>query len=170
MLPKSYLVLKWTVYGLATLALFALQFMVLRHIQVLGVFPFIYPLFPAVVASYEGLRRGSVFGLVLGVVCDVLVFGPFDGFYTVLFTLIGLISALIAENLLAPGYLCGLVTGSAALVITGAARILLHLMGGNTHLLLMGRILLVETLLSLPALLVIVPLYRVIHQKCASEY
>ena len=170
MLPKSYLVLKWAVYGLATLAMFALQFLVLGGVRVLGLFPFIYPLLPAVVASYEGLRRGSVFGLVLGVVCDILIAGPFDGFYTVLFTLIALISALIGENLLAPGYLCSLVVGSAALVLTGAARILLQLLLGNLHMLLMVKILLIETLLSLPALLVIVPVYRWVHENCAVDY
>ena len=71
MMPKSYLVFKWTVYSLATLGLFALQYLVLSHIQVLGLSPFLYPILPAVAASYEGLRRGSVFALVVGVVCDL---------------------------------------------------------------------------------------------------
>ena len=170
MLPKSYLILKWTVYGLATLGLFALQFLVMNRITVLGVFPFIYPLLPAVVASYEGLRRGSTFGLALGVVCDILIAGPFDGFYTILFTLAALIAALIAENLLAPGFLCSLAVGSSSLVLIGLARILLQVLQGNLHLLLMGRILLLETVLSLIALPVIDPVYRWIHKNCASEY
>lgn len=33
MMPKSYLVFKWTVYSLATLGLFALQYLVLNHIR-----------------------------------------------------------------------------------------------------------------------------------------
>ena len=65
-MPKSYIFRKWAVYGLGTLALFALQYLVLNHIEVWGVRPFLYPMLPAVVSSYEGLRRGSVFSLVLG--------------------------------------------------------------------------------------------------------
>ena len=66
MLPKSYIVFKWTVYGLATIALFAFQYLVLDQITVWGLTPFLYPMLPAVAASYEGLRRGSGFALVLG--------------------------------------------------------------------------------------------------------
>lgn len=170
MLPKSYLVYKWTVYGLATLLLFALQYLVLNHISLFGVVPFLYPMLPAVLASYEGLRRGSLFALAVGLVCDLLLVGPFDGFYTVTFTLIALFAALIGENVLAPGFLCGLVVSSLGLLLTGVFRIVLEFFGGNTHLLLMGKILLIETLLSLPAIIVVLPLYRVIHQRCASEY
>lgn len=170
MLPKSYLIWKWTVYGFATLALFALQYLVLDHIRLWGAAPFIYPMLPAVLASYEGLRRGSMFGLVLGVVCDALVVGPFDGFYTLLFTLIALLSALIGENLLAPGFLCALVTSAMAMAVTDLARTVLELAGGSTHLLLMLRLTAAETLLSLPALAAILPLYRTIHRKCAADY
>ena len=66
MLPKSYLIAKWTVYALATLALAAVQHLVLGQISVLGVTPFLYPMLPALVASYEGLQRGSRFSLVMG--------------------------------------------------------------------------------------------------------
>jgi len=170
MLPKSYLVWKWAVYGIATLSLFALQHLLLSHVELWGVTPFLYPMLPAVLASYEGLRRGSVFGLVLGVICDLLIAGPFDGFYTLLFTLIALLSALISENLLSPGLLCGLVVSSMALVATALARIVLELLGGNAYLLLMLRLLALETLLTLPALSVVLPLYRVIHRRCATEY
>ena len=76
MMPKSYLVFKWTVYSLATLLLFALQYLVLDHIQVWGLTPFLYPMLPAVAASFEGLRRGSTFALAVGVVCDLLLPGP----------------------------------------------------------------------------------------------
>ena len=52
MLPKSYLVFKWLVYASATLLFFALQSLVLNHIRVLGLTPFLYPLLPAIVAMY----------------------------------------------------------------------------------------------------------------------
>ena len=80
----------------------------LGQIRVRGLTPFLYPILPAVVASYEGPRRGAVFALILGLICDQLVVGPFEGFYTLIFTFIALLSALIGENLLSPGFLCAL--------------------------------------------------------------
>ena len=80
MLPKSYLVFKWLIYALATLLFFALQSLVLNHIRVWNLLPFLYPVLPAVAAMYEGPRRGPVFALCLGVVCDLLLPVPFSGF------------------------------------------------------------------------------------------
>lgn len=170
MLPKSYLVFKWTVYALATLALFALQDLLLDQIRVWGVAPFLYPILPAVVASYEGSRRGPVFALCLGVVCDLLLTGPFEGFFTIIFPVIAIFSALIAENLLAPGWLCGLVVSGLGLLLTAGARILSLLLAGGGYPVLMLRIAVIETVISLPALLAALPLYRVIHKRCASDY
>ena len=82
MQPKSYTVFKWAVYALATLLFFALQGLVLDHVRVWGLTPFLYPILPAVEAMYEGPRRGPVFGLCLGVVCDLLLPAPFSGFFT----------------------------------------------------------------------------------------
>lgn len=170
MMPKSYLVFKWTVYSLATLGLFALQYLVLSHIQVLGLSPFLYPILPAVAASYEGLRRGSVFALVVGVVCDLLLPGPFRG-------------------LLHPGLYCGsadcrphcgesplprlsLRPGGIrlSLAVTGALRLFAQFLSGGGYLGLMSRMILVEALITLPAVIVVVPVYRLIHDRCASDY
>ena len=146
MLPKSYIVLKWTVYALATFLFFVLQYLVLGQIRVLGLTPFLYPILPE------------------------LVVGPFEGFYTLIFTFIALLSALIGENLLSPGFLCALTVSALAMLLTNGGRILVELLTGNTHLMLMGRSALGETLITLPALLVVLPLYRVIHLRCASDY
>lgn len=170
MLPKSYIVFKWTVYSLATLLLFALQHLVLNHISIFGTAPFLYPMLPALVASYEGLRRGSVFSLVLGVVCDLLIAGPFDGFFTIIFTFIGIFAALIGENVFSPGWLCGFVVSLMGLGMTAAARLILFLLAGELRPLLMGQIAITECAITLPALLIALPLYRRIHRRCAVEY
>lgn len=170
MMPKSYLIFKWTVYSLATLALFALQYLVLDNIQVLGLTPFLYPVLPAVAASYEGLRRGSVFALAVGLVCDLLLPGPFEGFFAIAFTLAALIAALIAENLLSPGFLCGLAVSAVSLGITAGMRLAVQFLSGGGYLGLMSRMALVETLITLPAILVVVPVYLLIHDRCASDY
>ena len=170
MLPKSYIIFKWTVYALSTALLLAVQHLFLNHIHIFNVTPFLYPMLPALVSSYEGLRRGSIFSLVLGVICDLLIFGPFDGFFTVTFTLIGIFSALIGENLLSPGWLCGFVVSLMALGINAAAHLAIFFLTGELRPLLMGHIALTECVITLPALLIILPLYRRIHRRCAVEY
>lgn len=170
MLPKSYIIAKWTVYSLATLLLFGFQHLILNHIEILGATPFLYPILPALVASYEGLRRGSVFALVVGVVCDLLLTGPFDGFFTIIFALIGILAALIGENLLSPGWLCGFVVSLMGLGITAAARLLLYFLSGELRPLLMGQLALTECIITLPAILPALPLYRWIHRRCAADY
>lgn len=170
MLPKSYLVFKWLVYASATLLFFALQSLVLNHIRVLGLTPFVYPLLPATVAMYEGRRRGPVFALALGVVCDAMLHGPFPGFFTIVFPMIALFSAVVGENFLSPGFFCCLLVSAAALLATGGMRILVQILSGGGYLALMARITVGETLLTLPAMLVVMPLYRTIHRRCASDY
>ena len=170
MLPKSYLAFKWAVYGLVTLLLFAVQSLVLNHIRVLHLTPFLYPMLPAVAAMYEGSRRGPVFALALGVVCDLLLPAPFKGFYTVVFPTIALFSAMVAENFFAPGVLCGIFVSTGGLLLSGAFRILAQLLSGGGHLALMAQTSLGETLLTLPALLVVLPAYRMGHRRCAVDY
>ena len=87
MLPKSYVVFKWAVYAVATLLLCALQSMALNQIRALGLTPFLYPMLPALVAMFEGPRRGAVFALVFGLACGLLVPAPFPGFFVLIFPL-----------------------------------------------------------------------------------
>ena len=169
-MPKTYIIWKWTVYALATLALFALQYLLLNQVVVWGIRPFLYPMLPAVVSSYEGLYRGSVFSLCLGLVCDILLPGPFEGFYTVTFAVIGILSGRIGESALPSGWLCGLLVSALALLLTGGARILVQFFAGDGYLSLMGTIALQEMLLTLPALVVVLPLYRRIFRKLPNEY
>lgn len=170
MLPKSYIIAKWTVYSLATLALFALQHLILDHVSLWGTSPFLYPMLPALVASYEGPRKGSIFALSMGAVCDMLIAGPFPGYYTVLFTFIGLLAGTIGENVFSPGWLCGFTVSVMALALNVMLRLTLYLLAGELHIILMGRIALLEVALSLPAILPALPLYRTIHRRCATDY
>jgi len=157
-------------YGLATLLLFGLQSLILNHIRLFGVTPFLYPMLPAAVAMYEGMRRGSIFGLVLGLVCDLLIPGPFEGFYTIAFVVTALLTAVAARNLLSAGYMSGIVIGLGALFLTVGLRILAHIMTGGSHIELMAHIGAIESVLSLPAVLVVLPVYRAIHRRCAVDY
>ena len=160
MQPKSYTVFKWAVYALATLLFFSLQGLVLDHVRVWGLTPFLY----------EGPRRGPVFALVMGLFCDILIWGPFEGFYALSFTIIALISAVIGENMLTPGTFCALLVSVGALLGTGGLRVLVHLLSGGQYVRLTARLALGEAVISLPALLLILPVYRTIHRRCAVDY
>lgn len=170
MQPKSYIIAKWSVYTLATFVLAALQHLVLDHIALWGVTPFLYPVLCALVSSYEGLRQGGAFSLAMGVLCDLMVRGPFDGFYTLVFTLIGIFSGRIGESVLSPGWLCGLIVSGMGMALTNLARLMVYALSGDLHLVLMGRIALIESLMTLPMLLVALPVYRHIHSRCAVDY
>lgn len=169
-MPKSYLVFKWAVYAFATLLLFGLQSIVLNHIRILGLTPFLYPMLPAVLAMYEGFQRGPLFALALGIICDLLIYGPFEGFFTITFVILALLSAVIAENLLSPGFFSGLFIAAMALLLTGGMRVFIQILTGGAYVTLMARNALLEALISLPAAVVILPLYRAIHRRCAVDY
>ena len=170
MLPKSYTAFKWIIYFLATLLLCALQSFALCHIRVLSVTPFLYPMLPAIAAMYEGPKQGSVYALSFGFLCDLLLPAPLPGFFVVLFPLIALISGSIAENMLSPGIFCAVLVSAMGLLITSGVRVLLHFLSGGEYFVLMGWVALVESLLTLPALVIVMPLYRGIHRRCASDY
>ena len=170
MLPKSYMAFKWIIYALATLMFCALQSFVLCHIKILSITPFLYPILPAVTAMYEGPKQGSLYALSFGFLCDLLLPAPFPGFFVVLFPVIGLISGSIAENMLSPGIFCAALVSLIGLLLTSGSRVLIHLLSGGDYLVLMSWIALVESLLTLPALIVVMPLYRGIHRRCAADY
>ena len=125
-MPKSYVAFKWAVYAFATLLLFGLQSVVFNHIRVWGITPFFYPMLPALAAMYEGQKRGTIFALFLGIVCDLLLYGPFEGFFTITFVILALLSAVVAENLRSTGFLGGVFIAALALFLTGVMRIGLH--------------------------------------------
>lgn len=170
MLPKSYLIFKWVIYSLATLLLLIVQSLVLNQIRIWELIPFLYPMLPAVVAMYEGPRRGAVFALALGVICGLLVPAPFEGFFAITFTVTALLSSWAAENLLTPGFFCGLLVSALGLFLTGGLRILVQLLSGGGYLELMAETAVKEGLITLPMVLVVVPVYRAVHRRCAVDY
>lgn len=170
MQPKSYRVFKWVMYALATLLLCALHAMFFCNIRVLGLTPFLYPMLPAMAAMFEGPRQGAVFALALGVLCDLLVPAPFRGFFAVVFPVIAVLSGGIAGRLQSRGFLCALIVSSVGLLATGAFRMLVQILSGGRYLGLMARIALGEALLTLPFLLIVLPLYRTVFRRCEADY
>ncbi len=169
-MPKSYVAFKWSVYALATLLLFALQSVVLNHVRALGVTPFIYPMLPALVAMYEGQEKGSIFALVLGIVCDLFFYGPFEGFFAIAFVILALLSAAVAKNLRSTGFLGGVFIAALALLLTGLMRVAVQALTGGPYIEIVAWTAAVEAAVSLPAVAAALPVYRAIHRKCAVDY
>lgn len=170
MQPKNFLIFKWAIYTIATFFLCALQSLVLGNIRVMGLTPFLYPMLPAVTAMFEGPRQGGIFALALGLLCDLLLPAPFPGFFTIAFPIGAILSGAFAERLLSRGFACALVVSALGLLATCALRMLVQILLGGQYLGLMARISLGETLLTLPAVVVVLPVYRVIANRCASDY
>ena len=170
MLPKSYTVFKWAVYAAATLLMCAMQSVVLNHVRVLGLTPFLYPVLPALVAMFEGSRPGAVVALAFGLYCDQLVPEPFPGFFALIFPAAAIAAAWVAERLTSRGFLCALIVSSLGLLLTGALRLFVQLLSGGQYMGLMARMVVEEGLLTLPALLAAVPLYRTIYRRCGADY
>ncbi len=125
MLARNETIFKWSLYALATALCFLVQFLLLQRITLWGVIPFVYPVLPAVLATYEGPVPGTVFALSVGVACDCILPGPIPCFYTLVFPLVGLFSALIAQSLLPSGALCSLAATAVSFAMTGLAHCLL---------------------------------------------
>lgn len=80
MTPRQETVYKWGLYALVTLLCCAVQGAVLQYVSVLGVFPFLYPILAAVLATLEGPFPGAVYALALGLVCDLTISPPSPAF------------------------------------------------------------------------------------------
>ena len=100
MQPRQYIIFKWCVYSVITLFFCLVQICGLQHLRVMGVVPFLYPVLSALVATYEGRSGGIFFATGLGALCDIGLYSPFVGFYTVAFAAAALLTALVAEYLL----------------------------------------------------------------------
>ena len=73
MLARNETIFKWALYAAATALCFFVQGALLQRITLWGVIPFIYPVLAAVPATRENPRPATVYALVVGVVCDLLL-------------------------------------------------------------------------------------------------
>ena len=119
---------------------------------------------------YEGQERGSVFALVLGIVCDLLFYGPFEGFFAIAFVILALLSAAVAKNLRSTGFLGGVFIAALALLLTGLMRVAVQALTGGPYIEIVAWTAAVEAAVSLPAVAAALPVYRAIHRKCAVDY
>ena len=114
MLARNEIIFKWLLYALAAVLCIWVQTALLQRITIWGVIPFLYPLLATIPATYEGPLAGSVFALIVGVICDSLLPGAFPCLYTLVFPLAGLCAGLLSHSLLPAGFICSLSAAAAA--------------------------------------------------------
>lgn len=120
MLARNETIFKWVLYAAAAALCFLAQCFLLQRIVIWGVIPFLYPVVAAVPATYEKPTSGTIYALVVGIVCDLLLPGPIPCFYTLVFPLAGLFAAVISQSWLPAGFLCSLSASAAAFLLSGA--------------------------------------------------
>ena len=164
MLARNETIFKWTLYAAATVLCFLAQSLVLQRFTFGGVIPFLYPVLPAVTATFEGPAAGAVYGLAVGVACDSLLPGPSPCFYTLVFPLVGLCGALVAQSLLPAGFLCSLVVSAISFLMTDFFHCFLLWAVGksvwDTGLFLMLREFCVTAVWTVPVTLLFLTVFR----------
>ena len=169
MTPRQETVYKWGLYALVTLLCCVVQGAVLQYVSVLGVFPFLYPILAAVLATLEGPLPGAVYALALGLVCDLLLPSPIPCFYTLVFPLAGMLAGGLARRVLSSGFLSALATSSAAFVLTGLFHGLIFALSSRpawrSVFSVCGR----ELAVSIPLVLPVFFLFRVVWRKCLDD-
>lgn len=167
MLARSEFYIKWTLYALAGLLCWTVQGTILQRLCIYGVIPFLYPLPCVMLSILEGPFRGTVYSLAAGVLCDLLLPASIPCLYTLIFPVMGLISALIAQNGLKAGILCALICTLTAMALLGCFQTLVLFLQGKDSLwpaapILAGK----ETAVTLPFAILIYPLFQAVYRHC----
>ena len=165
MLARNETIIKWSLYAAASLLGVLTQGAVLQRLEWFGVIPFIFPLLPAIPATMESSRSGTVFALCVGVFCDLLLPAPLPCFYTLIFPFAGLFAALLSESILPAGYLCSSVAAAFSFFLTGCFHIFLLWTEGKTAGSAALRVMALEFALTFPAVFPMTALYRWVYLR-----
>ena len=167
MLGRTEILLKWLLYAAGVLICWMLHGVALQFLDIFGVMPFIFPMLAAVIAMYEGPFSGSIFSLVLGVVCDLTIAAPIPCFYTLVFPIIGMLAGLVSKNWIPMSFLCACLLSLLAFVLTDSFHCLLLALTGSRHAMAAAFSLAIrETGASLPFLVPVFFVFRRIHEIC----
>ncbi len=165
MLTTRDIIIKWTAYGVAALALAFLYALTLRGVRVLGVALFLPPLIVGVVASLEDTRAATIFGLAFGLLCDLTIAGTFPCLYTIAFTLAALSCSLLAKSVLQPGVVCSLAVTALTFVFVDVLNVLALWLKSRAALGPMLSVAVRETAASCLLLVVVHPALTALHKK-----
>lgn len=148
MLTRRDIIIKWSSYAGASLALIFLYVLTLRDVRVLGVTMFLPPLLVGVVASLEDTPSAAVYALACGFFCDLTIPGTFPCVYTVAFTAAALACSLLAKSVLQRGFLCSIAVTALTFFFVDALNMLALAFTMRASLAAMASVALRETIVS----------------------
>ncbi len=169
-MTRRAVLIKWILYCLCALALVLVQGLVLVHVRVWGVHPFLLPAIAVIPATLERNEQALLYGVFFGLACDLL--SPVVGlpcFYALAFLIGAAIAWLLSGQVIMAGVVCSVTVTAAAMLICG----LLHmavLAGQNGAGLTAAALLLAkEAAVSLPLAAAAHPLFRRVQRRTQSE-
>ena len=165
MLTRQDLIFKWSTYGLTAVLLSLLFTLLLRNARIFGVGMFLPPLIVAIIASVEDTRAGVIFGLTMGVLCDLTLPGTFPCVYTLSFTVAALLCSLLAKSVLQPGPICSVAVTVLTFFVTDLFNMLALALRDRAPLLSMLDLFARETAASCLLLLVCHPVLLFLHRR-----
>jgi len=108
-------------HALLFFVIYALQDMILIHLQLFGLVPLILPVAATGIAVFEGRDIGGIAGIFAGIMCDISFNAPV-GVFTVLLTFTGLLVGTLADTVMRRGFLSFYIASVVVLAISVAAQ------------------------------------------------
>ena len=169
-MTRRAVILKWIFYCLCALALLLVQGLVLVHLHVWGVHPFLLPAIAVIPATLERSEQALIYAAFFGLICDLLY--PVAGlpcFYTLAFLLGAGAAWLLSGQVIMAGVVCSVAVTAVCMLLCG----LLHTAvlagqsgaGFTAAAALLGR----EAAVSLPFAAAAHPLFRWVQRRTLSE-
>lgn len=159
------LIRKWLLYSIVSLLFVALQALVLAKLRIFSLTPFLLPLIPAILGSLEQNVQPLGFAVGFGILCDAALPGLFPCIYLLTDVLVVLLVGFISGRLLTRGFLCSLLTGFAALLLANLIQAAAVLFAGGAALQPLLLRVLSASLLTLPAVCFMYPLYAFFYRR-----
>lgn len=148
---KIRVILEYAVYMILVMLLQSLLF---SRISVFGAKGFIIPAAAVAAGIYLGGVRGAVFGIFLGLFTD-MASSETTVLFTVLFPAIGFGAGLASEFYINKSFFAFMFFSMAAILLTGLAQLVLALLSGGTAILDGLLMVLLQTLLSIPPVMLL---------------
>lgn len=137
------------VYAAVVLITLLVQNLILSNITILGASPMIIPIVVVAVGFFESGVWGGVFGLAIGLICD-MTFNEAAVMFTVLFPILGFLAGGLTMFFMSRSLTPFFFVSAAALIITALCQMFRIAVFSDTNVLYVLAVGVLQTLWSLP--------------------
>ena len=148
---KVRMVLRYAVYMILFMLL---QSVLFSRLSIFGAKGFIIPAAAVAAGIYLGGVRGAVFGIFLGLFTD-MAFSETTVLFTILFPLIGFGAGFASEFYINKSFFAFMIFSMAAILLCSIVQLVHALLGGGTELLPGLLTALLQTVLSIPPVMLL---------------